>query len=817
MPEWLRDLRFAARKLYLDPGTSAVAVLTLALGIGASTALMSVVRTVLWEPLPYPEPERLAFVWESFPPGGYEQLTVSGADFLDFDTGVDAFESLAAFAFTGHTVTGMAVPLDLEGLAVTSSFFPLLGLEPATGRVFGTADDTSSEAVVILGYRLWQESFGGAPGVVGRVLTLSGEPYEIVGVMPAGFRGPPPFTLGGQTYSPDGATQLLVPLRRSDLATDRQRRNYFVVGRLAPGVSPETASEELAVVAEHLSATYPDLNPPGLSAYATGVEAQAAARSRPTLLVFIGAAALMLIIACANVASLLLARTMARGREMAVRASLGASRGRLVRQLLLESLLLAFMAGIVGTLLAALGLRLLPALALDWIPRLDEVRLDLPIFAFTFFLATVVGATFGLAPALQGSRAGLTEGLQEGGRGGATGRSRLRLQGAFVVLQLALALTLLAGAGLVGKSLWRLQQIDPGFDPVGQVTIEASLPAFRYDDAASLRTSTREILERLRALPEVESAGAANSLPLAGLLDGARYSVSGHEQPEGEELEVATLLQITPGFIEAMGIDLLHGRAFDEADRDGRQPVALVNERLARRLGVDPSALLGQRVRLGPRDSDRFVTVAGVVRDVRLTSLENQAEPTLYVPFDQLPGRRLAMVVRSPRPSTALMPRLRDTIREVDPDLVLAMAPLEQTLRLAVSEPRVNSLFLAAVATVALFLGAIGIAGLVSYGVTRRRHELAIRLALGARRRQVMAQLLGGGLRLALAGIAAGLVGAWAFGRFVAHLLYGVGIHDLSILAAVSLLLLVVTTLAIYVPARRALRRDPSATLWSDR
>lgn len=814
MGTWLLDLRFGLRMLRREAGATTVAALTLGLGIGAAATLGSIVRTVLFVPLPYPDLERLVFVWESFPPGEYDQLPASGADFLDFRERVDALDRLAAFQFAGYPLTGSQAPVEVEGLAVTSEFLPLVGIEPLLGRAFDPSDEEgASGAVVMLGHSLWREAFGADAGVVGRTVQLSGEPHQVVGVLPPSFRGPPPFSLGGQTYSPAGEVQLLVPLRRPDLAADRQRHNFFVMGRLAEGAGVERASDELAAVMTDLAAVHPDAVPPGMTAFATGVEAQAAARSRPTLLVFLGAAVLILAVACANVASLLLARAVARSREMTARVVLGAARTRLIRQLLVESLLLALVGGAVGTALTWWILRLLPGIGLTWIPRLDEVRLDLPMLGMILLLALGVGIVFGLAPALSVSRPRLANRLREDGRG-TSEPSKLRLQEAFVVLQLALALSLLGGAGLVVKSLWRLQRIDPGFEARGQATVTTSFPEYRYGDAVDLRAAAAEVLERVRALPAVEVAGAANTLPLAGLMDGTRFAVKGREPPENEELAVATKLQVTPGYVEAMGIRLLSGRTFAAGDHQWGLPVAVVNRELVRRAGLASATdALGRSIRLGPRDSQRFVTVVGVVADVRFTDLLTEAEPTLYVPFDQDPGRRLVVVARSPRPSVALQPVLREAVWSYDRDLVLDTSSLEETLRLSVAEPRVNSLFLSAVAGFALLLGSVGVAGVISYSVRQRRREVGIRLALGATRGRVIGLMVSHGLKLAAAGTVLGLAGAWALARTVAHLLYGVTAGDPGTWVTVTLTLLVAAVIAAYLPAFRVVWQEPAHTL----
>lgn len=814
MGSWLLDLRFGLRMLRREAAATTVAALTLGLAIGVAATLGSIVRTVLFVPLPYPDLERLVFVWESFPPGDYDQLPISGADFLDFRERVGALDRLAAFQFVGYPLTGSQSPVEVEGLAVTAEFLPLVGIEPLVGRDFEPTDEEgTSGAVVILGHSLWRDAFGADAGIVGRTVRLSGKPYQVVGVLPPSFRGPPPFTLGGQTYSPAGEVQLLVPLHRPDLAADRERHNHFVLGRLAEGAGVERASDELSAVMADLAGAYPDVVPPGMTAYATGVEAQAVARSRPTLLVFLGAAVLILAVACANVASLLLARAVARSREMTVRVVLGAARARLIRQLLVESLLLGLVGGAVGTAFTWWILRLLPGIGLSWIPRLDEIRLDPAMLGMILLLALGVGVAFGLAPALSVSRPKLAQQVREDGRG-TSAPSKLRLQEAFVVLQLALALSLLGGAGLVVKSLWRLQRLDPGFEPRGQATVATSLPEHRYGDAADLRAAAVEILERVRALPEVEVAGAANTLPLVGLMDGTRFAVEGREPPEGEDLAVATKLQVTPGYVEAMGIRLLGGRTFSAGDRQGGLPVAVVNRELVRRSGLASATdALGRSIRLGPRDSQRFVTVVGVVGDVRFTDLLTEAEPTLYVPFDQDPGRRLVLVTRSPRPAMTLQPALREAVWSYDRDLVLDTSSLEDTLRLSVAEPRVNSLFLSAVAGFALLLGAVGVAGVISYSVRQRRRELGIRLALGASRGRVIGLVVSHGLKLAAAGAVVGLAGAWVLARTLAHLLYGVTAGDPGTWVAVTLALLMAAVIATYLPAFRVVWQEPAETL----
>ena len=802
----LQDLRYAARTLARTPGFTAVAIATLALGIGATTAIWSVVDAVLLRPLPFPAPERLAAVWMSGGSGG-ERYPMSEADLRDWRARNRAFAQVSAYVETRLALTGEGEPELLSSAYVTSNFFATLGVRPFLGRGPLPEDDRpAAAAAVVLSHGLWQRRFGADPRVVGRTIALDGRQRTVLGVMPAGLAFPP----GG-----DGPVELWTVLKDEP---PRRRGPYFLngVARLAPGVTLDQAQAELAVVGRAIERDNP-LSNAGATFLAAPLAADLVGNVRPALLVLLGAVGFVLLIAAANVANLLLVRAAGREREMAVRAALGAGRRRIARQLLTESVLLAAAGAGAGLLLAWWGVELLPRLAPAALPRLDGVALDGRVLAFTALLTLATGLLFGLAPALQGSRRDLHAGLKEGSRGSES-HGRRRLRRLVVAGEVAAALVLLVGAGLLLASYWRLQGTSAGIRPEGVWITQIELPTARYAEDRQVIAFYRELLARIGALPGVRSAGVGISLPphMLTMTDG--FTPEGHTVPPGRSAPLAVLDFVSPGYFQALGVPLLAGRPFGPADREGAPGVVLVNRTLARR--YFPAGAVGRRLKVGgpERPDNPWMEIVGVVADVKYGGLAAPAEPAYYLPTGQAASHGMRLVVRADAAAAAgLAARLRQTIRGLDRDLpVEPVLPLRSLVAESIAAPRLRTLLLGAFGALALVLAAVGIYGVLAYTVAQRTREVGIRMALGAGRggvtRLVLSELLG----VVLGGLAVGLAAAFALTRLLRSLLFEVAPTDPRIFVGVPLLLAACALLAAYLPARRAARVEPVVALRSD-
>jgi putative ABC transport system permease protein len=801
-----RDLRYAARNLSRSAGFTAIAVLTLAIGIGANTAIFSVVNAVLLKPLPFPEPERLVRVYEN---DETVRGTASPPNFVDWQRDNTVFEHMGAYVRTAVALTGIGEAKRVPGSAVTGDFFSVLRTPPMLGRGISPAEAAPGrDRVVVLSHGLWQRLLGGDPKVLGRVMQLEGREYTVIGVMPPEFEYP----AGAEFWVP-------LAFSENDLSTQRGAHYLDVVARLAPGVTLEQASTQLAGIARRLELQYPDTNT-GARAAARLLHESLVGDVRPALLILLGAVGFVLLIACVNVANLLLARTAGRRRELAVRTALGAGRACLVRHVLTESVLLALLGGVAGVLLAVVGLKLLLALPMENMPRLEGTELDSAVLGFTFVVSALTGVLFGLLPAIKaGLASDLTGALKAGGAAVTADRAGRRTRGALVITEMAFAVLLLAGAGLLLKSFVALQRVDPGFDPQGILTFDMALPSSRYAKPQQARAFFAELEERIAALPGAERVAGVFGLPLSGF----NYSISvegldgGPAYDHPGNARSTQLRVITPDYFRTMGIRLPDGRALNETDRAGAPLAVVVNESAAKLLwpGDDP---LGHRIELGttfglggPRAGG---TVVGMAADIRHYGLGEPTRPEVFVAHSQFPVDFMSMTVKTSVPPQTLVAAIRGEVQAMDRGLPLdQVRTMEEWVAASVAQPRFYMLLLGIFAVAALVLAAIGIYGVLAYAVRQQSSEIGIRRALGARAGDVMRSVVGTAMALAGGGLLAGLLASFALTRLLSGLLYGVSATDPWTFAGVALLLGGVALLASLIPAQRAARVDPVVAL----
>jgi putative ABC transport system permease protein len=796
-----QDFRYALRSLGRAPGFALVATLTLALGFGANTAMFSVIQAVLLRPLPYQEPDRLVMVWEHNLPRQRDRNVVSPANYLRWQERATSFSDLAMYTWSSTVFTGGDASERVSGRSVTTNLFSVLGAQPALGRGF-TAEEgvPGGPEIILLSHGLWQRRFGGDSSVVGRQVAIAGGTVTVVGVMPASFRPLgteeywEPFTIEAETREPRG-------------------RYAMVLGRLKPGVSPERAGAEMATIALGLESEFPDFDT-GWSTTVVPLTEQVVGGARQMLLVLLGAVALVLLIACANVASLTLVRATARARETAVRMALGAPRGRLVRQWLVESLVLAVMGGSAGLLLALWGVDLLKALAPDNVPRLAEIRLDGGVLVVTAVVVLLVGVLAGL-PAAVGIRARQSA-LGEANLRTTAGRATQRWRQGLVVVQLALALMLLAGAGLMVRSLSRLLAVNPGFDPAGVLTVELSLPSALYEDGTRRNAFFDQVLEQVRGMRGVATAGAVSALPLTGLASATSFRVVGLPEPAAGQWPVADIRSADEGYFPTLGIPLKRGRLPAPSDAPKSPPVVVINETMARQLWPDGDPI-GARVRVNWDDPAAEPEIVGVVGDVRHTGLDGDVRPMIYYPRGQSPSGYMVLVVRSVADPLALAAGVRAVVRRLDPALPIGdITLMEEHVSRSVADRRYPMLLLGLFGGLAVTLAAIGLYGVVAHGVGLRSREFGVRLALGATPGDLARLVLAGAGALAVGGVVLGTAGALASTRVLTHLLYGVAPSDPGTLAAAAMLLALVILFAAWLPARRAARVDPMTALRSE-
>lgn len=809
MDHFLQDARYALRVLRKSPGFALAAILALALGIGANSAVFSVVNGVLLRPMPFAEPERLVHLFGNFHGMGLERISVSVPEYRDYREVTRTLESVAAHIEADMTLTGQDAPERLRAVASSASLLPTLGVTPMMGRTFSEEEETQGRNhVVLLTHRLWRGRFGANPEILGKTLTLDGEPFTVVGVLPAGFEYPERTDL----YVPFAPTpDMLNPGARG-------RRFLEVVARVKPGVSVEAAQRDMDRVAAQFAETHPERYPQrvGWAISVVSMEDQTVGGVRSTLWVLLGAVGFVLLIACTNVANLLLARAAARGREISIRAALGAGRGRLVTQFLTESLVLSLAGGVLGLLLAMWGMDALLALVGDGLPRAAEVRLDGRVMLFTGAISVLTGLLFGLAPALQASRADLHGAMREGARG-TGGRASGRIRSVLVVSQVALALVLLVGAGLFLRSFLALQGEDAGFEPQGVLTARVSLPQERYGEPSKRAAVMQEFLTRVRSVPGVESAGMTSLLPLTGRSDWS-FEVEGRVTDPSEPPRPAVEYRaVSSGYHKALRIPLLRGRWLEDSDGFDA-PHAVVFSEAAARVTFPGEEALGKRIRLGGQDPNRpWATVVGIVKDTKEWGLDQPARPVAYFSLTQRNPMGAYLVVRTRQGAGALLASLQAELRVVDGNLPLYdVAPMEAVVDGSVSQRRFSMLLLGLFAGVAVVLASLGIYGVIAYTVTQRTRELGIRMALGARQVDVLGLMVGQGMRMTLLGVGLGLVLALGLGRLLSALLFGVKAHDPVTFAGVAVLLAGVALVASWLPARRAAKVDPALTLRSE-
>ncbi|HZE56228.1 MAG TPA: ABC transporter permease [Chthoniobacterales bacterium] len=792
-----QDLRYGFRSLRKKPGFTATAVIALALGIGANTAIFSVINAVLLRSLAYRDPGSIVMVWERSLRGGRAQNSVSPANFLDWKKQCSSFAEIAASWDTRLNLTSGGEPEEIQIQKVSADFFPVLGVQPELGRAFVRAEETpGTEPVVILGHDLWQRRFAGNRAIIGQTVTMSGRNCTVIGVMPAGF------------YFLNIQIKAWLPLQL-DPTTEWRKSGRFLrsMARLKPGVTLQQAQAELDGIGKQLEIAYPDYNK-GWGVNLVPMHEQIVGDIRPVLLVLLAAVAFVLLIACANVANLLLSRAASRRKELALRAALGADRMRLIRQMLTESMVLAMMGGVLGVLLAYWGIQLLVAFAPDNIPRLHEITIDPRVLAFTFGISLLTGLVFGLVPALQSSRPDLNDALKEGARGSSSGNRVVR--NLFVVVEMALALVLLIGAGLMLRSFSQLHQVKTGFETENVLTMRVQLPNAKYGQPQQRADFFKRAEERLAALPGVKSVGAISYLPLTGLASSTSFNLATKPLPPSES-PGTEVRPITPGYFTAMGIPLLKGRAFDE--RDGATSrVLIINETLARKFfpGQDP---IGQQLIVSwePQVADEII---GVVGDIKETALEQEPNPAIYWPHPREPYPFMNFVIRAAIDPTTLSAAAAREIHALDPDQPVAdVRTLDQVVAKSIARPRFNALLLAIFAGVALVLASVGIYGVMNYSATQRTQEIGIRMALGAKPGDILRLVVGHGMKLTAAGIVIGVIASLALTRVMSNLLFGVTATDLPTFVGVSAVLTAVALLANYIPARRATRVNPVVAL----
>ena len=801
MRDLVQDFRYAARLLLRSPGFTLIAVAALALGIGANTAIFTVVDTLLRRPLPYADPDRLAVVWEHNLPRDRRNNVVSPGNFIHWRELNQSFKELSAVSMSFRiTLTGAGDAVELPVQFVSGTLFGVLGVKPAIGRDFVPQDDAPGVNVVTISDRLWRQRFGANPGIVNQTITLNGLPNLVAGVMPPGFS------------ILDKNVDVWSTIGLPPAARNPRGRWICVVGRVKDGVTMAQAQEDMKRVHAELTRRFPQANT-GWTANVVPLKQQLTGEVRPALWVMLGAVGFVLLIACANVGNLVLARATARQRELAVRAALGASRGRLIRQMLAESLLLSFIGAAGGLLLAWWAMVALRSTVAERLPiaRLEQVGIDGPVLLFTAAVALLSAVIFGIAPALASAGPKLTDTLKDGGRSGSAARGA-RVRSAFVIVEIALALILLVGAGLLLRSFIALLQVDPGFDPSRTMTVKVSIPQSKYDNAAKQQAFFNQLFERLDALPGVIAAGGTSFLPLNGLGAATGFEIVGQPKPAAGQEPVTDVRVVTHNYFKAMGVPLLRGRDFDSRDAGTGVRRVIVNQALATKHfpNQDP---IGKSIIVSWNDAGPD-EIVGVVGDVRQQDLETEARATIYWPPSRFTYPFMTVAIRTAGDPRSIVAGAVGALQQLDPNVAAAdVRTMEDVIDTSVAQRRLTMLMLAIFASLALVLAAVGIYGVIGYSVSQRTQEIGIRMALGAQRATIMRMVVGQAMTLAAVGLVAGGIGAWLLTRLMQKLLFGVEPSDPLTFASVAGLLALVAAIAASVPALRATRVDPVIAL----
>ena len=803
MDTFLNDIRYAVRNLLKRPAFTLVAAITLALGIGANTAIFSSVYALLLKPLPFHDLDRVVTVWDSYPSKGVVRNEVSMANYLDWKAQNQSFEQLALYSWWSTNLTGLESPERIQGMTVTANFFDALGVKPIMGRNFTNEEnEPGKDNVVVITHNLWQRRFGGEPNIVGKTITLDSVASTIIGVLPEQFAYP-------------ANAELYAPIKVSaKLAANRQFNSYYVVGRLKPGVAIPSAQADVDNITARLEQQYPQTNT-GSRATVFAIVADTVRKYETGLWIGMAAVAFVLLIACANVANLMLARASGRQREIALRAALGASRWRIIRQLLVESSMIALVGGALGVLVAVWGIDALraanPGDAAKFAPGWHQLGINPTVLIFTIALSLLSGLLFGLAPALQVSKPNLNSALKEGGRQ-SSGHSHW-LRSSLVVAEVALSLVLLVGAGLFFRSFVTLFKTDPGFNPENVLTMGLILPASKYKDEPQRVAFYNDLVQRVKATPGVQSAAAVNFLPLGGSNASDTFLVEGMPEPAPGNENIGRYRVCTPDYFTTMQIPIVKGRAFTDQDKNGALPVVIVNETLARKHWPGQDAI-GKRIRLqAPLDVAPWMEVVGVIKDVK-HELTLEVTPEYYMPYEQDVWRGMVVVARTSVDPASVAGSIRDKVWAIDKDQpVFDVRTMQEVRSLSVGLQQFNSVMIGVFATVALVLASIGIYGVMAFAVSQRTREIGIRMALGARKADVLKLVVANGMKLAFIGLAIGLVASWVLTRFISSLLYGVRPTDPLTFSVVSLCLLAAAFLACYLPARRATKVDPLEAL----
>jgi predicted permease len=807
----LQDVRYGLRLMLARPGFTAVAIIALALGIGANTSVFSVVNGVLLRPLTYQEPDRLVKIWEKW--NEFNQGSVAYPNFKDWEAQNQTFEQIAAYQHETFTITGSAFAERVPGRAVSAAFFRALGVSPALGRDFlSTEDQPGSPLVAIVSNQFWKTRMGGSASVVDSTIVLNGKSYTVIGVLPSSFH----FYDAADVYT------CIAAIKRIELENRAFHPGIQVIARLKPGVTVEQARADMTGIAASLGSQYPDTNG-GHTVTIDSLYKSMVGDVGGLLVVLLGAVALVLLIACVNVANLLLARSTARSKEIGIRVALGAGRSRIARQLLTESVMLGLAGGGLGLITAWLGtgamLKMVPAI----LPRAEDISVDVRVLGFTLAASVLTGLVFGLAPAIQATRTDLNSSLKEGSRG-STGAGHRVLSG-LVVFEIAITLVSLACAGLLLRTFIGLRGVKPGFDPKNVLTFQVSLSTGGYSDPTRIRRFFQDLVGEVRNVPGVSAAATTSLLPLSDEDSETQFFINGKPKPPVSELPNAMFYITSPGYIESMNIPLLRGRDFTIQDNEKRPYVVLVDQNM-QRLYFDDEDPVGRHLTLQAGNEVSFdMEVVGVVGHVKQENLDTEAGstilPQLYMPFDQIPDQFLAsgigelhVVVRTASDPAGLVPAMKQTVRNIDRDVpVFDISTVEEVVASSIARQRFTLLLLGSFAILALILASVGIYGVMAYSVTQRSHEIGIRMALGAGRPRILGIVVGSGVKLALFGVGAGLIGSIIMTRFLSGMLYNISPYDPVTLSSVALLLAVVATIASYIPARRAIKVDPMVAL----